>query len=98
MPYTYILHSASLDKFYVGVCHKNLESRIESHNTGKYGPKTFTSQTNDWQLFVGFECEDYPHAIRLERKIKSMKSRKYIKNLNCYPEMREKVFNETKNT
>ena len=58
--------------------------------------KAFTSKASDWILFLQFELKDYAHAIRLERKIKSMKSRKYILNLSKYPELREKIINEAK--
>ncbi|WP_193744459.1 GIY-YIG nuclease family protein, partial [Jejuia pallidilutea] len=42
MSYTYILYSSSLDKYYVGACHKDLDKRIENHNNGRYGTKSFT--------------------------------------------------------
>ena len=98
MPYTYILYSEEISKFYVGACHAGLDERIESHNSGKYGRSTFTSRTSDWKLYLKFECDDYPHAVRLERKIKSMKSSKYIANLLKYPELRRKVLEETRGT
>ncbi len=87
MANTYIIYSLLLDKYYVGACHEHLQNRIKNHNSGKYGLRTFTSQTQDWKLFLSFECVDYPHAVRLERKIKSMKSRKYILNLLKYPKL-----------
>ena len=96
--HTYILHSATLNKFYIGACHEDLEKRIENHNAGRYGVKSFTSITNDWVLFLKFHCNDYAHAIRLERKIKSMKSSVYIRNLAKYAELRDKIYKETKST
>ena len=96
--HTYILHSSSLNTFYVGACHDDLENRIENHNSDKYSSKSFTSITNDWVLFLKFDCDDYSHAIRLERKIKSMKSSTFIKNLLKYPELQKKIFIETKST
>ncbi len=84
--------------FYVGACFEDLEQRIVNHNLGKYGGKSFTSQTDDWSLFIKFDCDDYPHAIRLERKIKSMKSKKYILNLQKYQELRSKIKEETRPT
>ncbi|WP_310994246.1 GIY-YIG nuclease family protein [Aequorivita marina] len=95
MAHTYILYSQKLDVFYIGACHNDLKVRIEKHNNGTYGSKSFTSITNDWELFLAFEVSSYAHAIRLERKIKLMKSRKYILNLSKYPELREKIVNET---
>ncbi|WP_282048706.1 GIY-YIG nuclease family protein [Maribacter aquivivus] len=96
--HTYILHSKRLNKFYIGACHEDLEQRIENHNAGTYGTKTFTSNVSDWVLFLKFDCDDYAHAIRLERKIKSMKSSVYIRNLTKYAELRDKIYNETKST
>jgi len=98
MAYTYILYSNNIDKFYIGACHKDLNNRIKNHNLGSYGDNKFTAQTKDWILFLKFELENYAHAIRLERKIKSMKSSKYILNLLKYPELRKKIVLETKNT
>ena len=98
MSYTYILYSERIDKFYIGAYHEDLEYRIINHNSGKYGSKSYTSQTKDWVLFLSFECEDYSHAVRLERKIKSMKSKKYIENLLKYQELRERILIETKST
>jgi putative endonuclease len=98
MANTYIIYSPLIDKYYIGACYQDLQKRIKNHNLGKYGSKTFTAQTQDWKLFLSFQCADYSHAVRLERKIKSMKSRKYILNLLKYPELRNKVLAETKNT
>ena len=96
MANTYILYSESLDRYYIGACHKDLHDRIKNHNSGKYGAKTYTSQGCDWVLYLSFDCDDYSHAVRLERKIKSMKSRKYLENLFKYQELRQKVLEQTK--
>ena len=92
---TYILYSETLNKYYVGACQESIEERILKHNTGFYGSKTFTSNASDWILYLKIETQDYAHAIRIERKIKSMKSRVYIENLKQYSELVEKVFNNT---
>jgi putative endonuclease len=91
----YILYSEKLDKYYIGACKDELQKRIDNHNTGFYGSKTFTSNASDWILYLKIETQDYAHAIRIERKIKSMKSRVYIENLKKYSELVEKVFNNT---
>ena len=88
MAYTYILHSKGLDRFYIGACHEDLDRRIKNHNNGKYGQKTYTSKAGDWLLFLKFDCNDYSHAVRLERKVKAMKSKKNILDLKEYPELR----------
>jgi putative endonuclease len=49
-------------------------------------------------LFLSLEALDFSHAVRIERRIKSMKSRKYIENLYKYPELRRKLIKETGST
>jgi len=92
---TYIIFSPTLDKFYTGACQSELNSRIENHNNSFFGTNHFTSKAKDWVLYLSFKCDECPHAIRLERKIKVMKSRKYIQNLKQYLELREKIYLET---
>ena len=91
----YILFSNKLNKFYIGACQYSLDSRIQKHNNHEYGNQRFTSTSSDWVLFLKIEVSDYAHAIRIERKIKSMKSKKYIENLRKYPEMIQKIIAET---
>ena len=90
----YILYSKTLDRYYIGATQDELDSRIEKHNKGTYGNR-FTATANDWDLFIKIPAEDFSHAIRLERYIKSMKSRNYIKNMKKYPELVEKVLDKT---
>ena len=91
----YIIYSKILSKFYTGACQDSLKDRIAKHNNHSYGNHKFTSSANDWELFLRIDTVDYAHAIRLERKIKSMKSSKYIQNLKKYPELIEKIRLET---
>ena len=95
MAHTYILYSKKIDKYYIGSCLGSISARIKKHNESFYGRKSFTSRSNDWKLFLSIETEDKMHAMRLERKIKSMKSRVYIQNLLKYKELREKILKET---
>ena len=94
----YILFSEKLNKFYIGACSKNLASRIEKHNSHEYGNHRFTAASSDWILYLKINAIDYNHAIRLERKIKSMKSSVYIKNLKKYNELQNKIYLETMST
>jgi putative endonuclease len=82
----YIIHSAKLNKFYIGVTQEDISRRIEKHNNASYGYNRFTSKSNDWVLYLFIPTKDYTQAIRIERKIKSMKSSKYIKLLKEYPD------------
>ena len=91
----YILFSDKLNKFYIGATQEAIEARILKHNLKLYGNHRFTATAEDWQLFLFIPANDYSMAIRIERKIKSMKSSKYIENLKKYPELLEKLVNIT---
>ncbi len=78
MFHLYILHSKTLDKYYVGSCGEDLEGRLRRHLSNHNG---FTGRAKDWVL-VHFE--HYPsieEAQRRERQIKGWKSRKMIEAL-----------------
>ena len=98
MPYCYILHSETLNKFYIGATNDEIEKRVLKHNAHSYGSHRFTAKANDWKLYLYFETKTYDHAIRIERKIKSMKSSKYIRNIKKYPELKIKIFESTQRT
>ncbi len=91
----YILFSETLNKFYVGATQDDVDSRIVKHNNSTYGTSRYTSVAKDWKLFLFIAVTDYTHAIRIERKIKSMKSSKYIHNLVKYPELIENLLSST---
>jgi len=91
----YILFSEKLNKFYVGATHDEIEFRLQKHNKHSYGAHRFTAGTNDWGIYLILEAVDFPHVVRMERKIKAMKSRTYILNLKKYPELQEKLKNTT---
>jgi putative endonuclease len=46
-------------------------------------------------MFLELKAVDYPHAIRMEKHIKKMKSKVFIQNLKKYPELRKKLFQRT---
>ena len=98
MPFCYIIYSPNLEKYYIGATQDNLAERIEKHNKASYGSHRFTSKANDWVLVTAFETLDYAHAVRIERKIKRMKSKIYIQNIVKYPELKPKIYNETLST
>ena len=91
----YILHSQKLGKFYTGATQVDVNLRIEKHNNSSYGNHRFTAVTHDWKLFLFIPTKDYPHAIRIERKIKSMKSSIYIKSLKDFPEKVNRLVSST---
>jgi putative endonuclease len=87
----YILFSPSLNRFYIGITHDNLEERIAKHNSRFYKGNHFTAKANDWELYIKIEVDQYKNAMWIEKKIKSMKSRRYIENLKKYPEIIDKL-------
>jgi putative endonuclease len=84
-----------LNKFYVGATQEDVKVRIEHHNSAAYGKDKFTASANDWTLFLFIPANDYPHVIRIERKIKAMKSKVYIQNLQKYPDLLLKLVSST---
>ena len=87
--HVYILHSPSLDKFYVGYT-ESLSERILQHNQGFY-EQAHTRLASDWMLFYSIVCESKKQAILIERHIKNMHSRKYYYSLKQYPEISIKL-------
>ena len=77
MPFTYILYSSKLDKYYIGAC-IDLERRIREHNSGH---SKFTSTGKPWTLEYSENFENLIEAKRREMQIKKMKSCKYIEDL-----------------
>ena len=91
----YILFSEKLNRFYIGATHEDVNMRIVKHNDKAYGTHRYTAASDDWKLFLFIPTSDFAQAIRVERKIKSMKSTKYIHNLVKYPEMIIKLVSST---
>jgi len=78
MPYfVYILYSNKADRYYVGET-EDVETRIESHLKGI---SKYTSIADDWVLVYKESFDTRTEAIRRERSIKRMKSRRFIENL-----------------
>ena len=92
----YIIFSDKLNKFYIGATQEDVTLRIVKHNLGAYGKQQFTSTTDDWELFLFISALDYAHAIRIERKVKSMKSTTYIHNLTKYAKLHQKLVSSTR--
>jgi len=77
MPFSYILFSEKLNKYYIGAC-VNLERRLYEHNIGH---SKFTSTGIPWKLAYSEEYLTLTEAKKRESQIKNMKSRKYIDDL-----------------
>jgi putative endonuclease len=91
--FCYILYSKSFDRYYVGYT-SDIEERLKLHNTGYFRGKSYTHFTSDWELFLLIPCDTIKQAVFIESKIKKMKSRKYIEDLNKYPEMVAKILDK----
>lgn len=77
MPYTYILFSERLNKYYIGAC-SNIERRIHEHNIGH---SKFTSKGIPWTIVYYEQFETLALAKKREREIKARKPRIYIESL-----------------
>jgi putative endonuclease len=73
----YILHSKSIDRYYVGSC-LDLEKRISEHNSGKH-TRSFTKRANAWEKYFIIENLEYEVSRKIESYVKSMKSKNILK-------------------
>ena len=94
MATVYILYSKISDRFYVGSC-KDFYLRLEEH-LNKTFKKSFTVKNSDWEVFFHLDNLQYQQARNIERRIKNMKSRVYLKNLKQCPEMVNKLIEKYK--
>ena len=53
--------------------------------------RKFTAKANDWTIFLSIDNLSKIQAINIEKHIKSMKSKIYIRNLDKYPEIIQKI-------
>ena len=77
MPFTYILYSEKLNKYYIGAC-IDMDRRLYEHNIGH---SKFTSTGIPWIVKYTETFETLQEAKKRELAIKKMKSRKYIESL-----------------
>ena len=78
MPFfIYILYSKKANKYYVGET-ENVNARLQSHLAGI---SKYTSIANDWAVVHTESFDHRVDAIRREKEIKRMKSRKYIESI-----------------
>jgi putative endonuclease len=73
----YIIHSPSLNQYYVGQT-ENLDDRLFRHNNS--GSKA-TKKANDWKLVYSESFNSRAEAYSREMEIKRRKSKKYIEAL-----------------
>ena len=79
MHYLYILHSITVNKYYIGETF-NVNERLLKHNKHSY-ENSFTKVANDWKIVLSFKCDSKNQAVCIERFIKRMKSKVFIQKL-----------------
>ncbi|MDX1627518.1 MAG: GIY-YIG nuclease family protein, partial [Fulvivirga sp.] len=84
----YILYSSKLGKFYIGYS-SDVSGRLNYHNS-EFNT-IWTRHGQPWERYFVIEELGERLAVRMEKHIKRMKSKEYIKNLKEYPEMVEKL-------
>ena len=89
----YVLYSKSINRYYVGSC-LDLDTRLNDHLTGKHN-FAFTKKATDWIVYFQIDQLNYEDARKLEKYVKSMKSRKYLESLKLYPELKDKLISMT---
>ena len=72
--FTYILHSESCGRFYIGQT-QNLEKRLNRHNAGHVRS---TKACKPWDLVWYKSFDTRSEAFQLESKLKSFKKRDYL--------------------
>jgi len=92
MHYLYIIHSKSIDRYYVGES-PDVINRLDQHNS-HYFKKGYTKAANDWEIALSRECNSKEEAIFLEKFIKRMKSRKIIEKIIRKPEILDEILSK----
>ena len=92
MCFIYIIYSKKLDRYYVGTTDDVLK-RMGENNSGFYS-EAYTVKRVPWVLSLSFECESSETAYGIEKFLKRMKSRIFLKkvivNLNIILEIQNK--------
>jgi putative endonuclease len=77
--FVYILYSPSLDRYYVGQT-KDIEERLERHNAGR---NKSTKGGIPWEMVHFEKFPDRPSAVRQEKLIKNLGSRRYLQIISA---------------
>jgi putative endonuclease len=79
MPFiVYILHSSTLDSYYIGHTGDDMNERLRKHLSNHSG---FTARAKDWNIVHTESFDTKTDAYAREREIKNWKSKKRIQNL-----------------
>lgn len=77
MAFVYILLSEKNNSYYVGSTN-NLEERMNEH---RMGMSAYTRNIRPFKLVFSQECDSLLNARKIEKKIKSFKSKKIIESI-----------------
>ena len=78
MPYTYILYSITIDKFYIGSTKLTPQIRLNRHLQNHKG---FTAKAKDWVIVYTEMFDNLVNARKREMQIKNWKNHQRIKTL-----------------
>ena len=78
MAYFYILHSSTLNRYYIGATSDVLEERVRRHLTANNG---FTSTAKEWKLDYSEHYDESKEALKRKRQVKGWKSKSMINKL-----------------
>ena len=90
--FLYILHSKSVDKFYVGET-VDVAFRLNLHNNHEF-LGSFTKIASDWEVQLIFENLEKNNILYLEKFIKRMKSKVFIQKIIQNPEILHDVLSK----
>ena len=92
MFFVYIIYSQKLSRYYVGTT-DDVEKRHIEHNSILY-QNSFTSRGIPWELKWKTDPLMSEVAYKLERFIKSMKSKKFIEKLIIQPQIIDDIISK----
>ena len=78
--FLYILRSKKTGRNYVGAC-RDLDIRLSQHNHPGINPSRVTRGGGPWELIYSQRFDTVAEALRAERYVKRMKTRKFIEKL-----------------
>ncbi len=76
--FVYILYSEKIDRYYIGYT-SDVQKRLLFHNSDKN--KIWSKRGRPWKLMITIPYEDKSSALKAEKQIKRMKSKKYIEDV-----------------
>ena len=77
MPFTYILFSKSINRYYIGATTLLPEERLNYHLLNHKG---YTSKAKDWKIVFHSKFISFEDALSLERRIKKRGAKRYLDN------------------